>query len=82
MLESRHLGPLELAGGHIDASFTLGGLVTDPDGRVLTADGEPVAGLFAAGRTTASLARTGYASGMSLGEGTYFGRRAGRAAAT
>ena len=65
----------------IYASFTLGGLVTDLDGRVLDANGGAVPGLFAAGRTTASLARTGYASGMSLGEGTYFGRRAGLAVA-
>ena len=36
---------------------------------------------IAAGRTTAGIARGGYVSGISLGDGTYFGRRAGRAAA-
>jgi 3-oxo-5alpha-steroid 4-dehydrogenase len=50
---------------------------------VLTADGDVVAGLFAAGRCTAGLCREGrtYASGLSIGEGSYFGRLAGRSAA-
>jgi len=63
------------------ASFTLGGVCTDVDGRVLTADGTPVAGLYAAGRTAAGIPAHGYVSGISLGDGTYFGRRAGRASA-
>ena len=67
-----------LLGRHsLYAAFTLGGLRTDVDGRVLTGDGTPIPGLFAAGRTTAGLAAPGYASGLSLGDGTYFGRRAG-----
>ena len=61
--------------------FTLGGLHTSPDGEVLTADGDPVAGLFAAGRTTSGLAAQGYNSGLSLSDGTFFGRLAGKAAA-
>ena len=48
---------------------------------MLAADGEPIPGLFAAGRATACLAAPGYASGLSLGDGTFFGRRAGRRAA-
>ncbi|RMD84409.1 MAG: FAD-dependent oxidoreductase [Candidatus Dadabacteria bacterium] len=67
--------------GSLYAAFTLGGLRTGPNGEVLTADGEAVPGLFAAGRTAASLAAPGYASGISIGDGTFFGRRAGRAAA-
>ncbi len=63
------------------AAFTLGGLRTDAFGRVLTPDGEVVVGLYAAGRTSASLAAPGYASGISIGDGTFFGRRAGRQAA-
>jgi len=63
------------------ATFTLGGLHTTPDGAVLTPDGTAVPGLFAAGRTTAGIAGEGYVSGISLGDGTYFGRRAGRSAA-
>ena len=61
--------------------FTLGGLHTDIDGRVLSPDGDPIPGLYAAGRTTSGLAAQGYSSGLSLADGTFFGRRAGRAAA-
>ena len=43
--------------------------------------GDPIPGLFAAGRTTAGIAAGGYVSGISLGDGTFFGRRAGAAAA-
>jgi 3-oxo-5alpha-steroid 4-dehydrogenase len=77
--------PLEPPYGVVDlrveksfyAPFTLGGLATDADGRVLDAAGSPIVGLFAAGRTTAGIAAGGYVSGISLGDGTFFGRRAG-----
>lgn len=65
----------------IFATFTLGGLHTRPGGEVLTPDGEPIAGLHAAGRTTSGIAAFGYTSGISLGDATFFGRRAGRSAA-
>ncbi|MEZ4331507.1 MAG: FAD-dependent oxidoreductase [Myxococcota bacterium] len=61
--------------------FTLGGLRIDAHGRVLGASGAPVPGLYAAGRTTSGVAKQGYSSGMSLGDGSFFGRRAGRHAA-
>jgi len=67
--------------GSLYAAFTLGGLRTDPDGRVLDPEGRAIAGLFAAGRCTSGLSVGGYSSGISLGDGTFFGRRAGRAAA-
>ena len=59
--------------------FTLGGLDTRPTGEVLTAQGDIIPGLYAAGRTTAGLPRTakGYGSGMSVGDATFFGRMAG-----
>jgi 3-oxo-5alpha-steroid 4-dehydrogenase len=63
------------------AAFTLGGLLTDVDGRVLTPGGNAIPGLYAAGRTTACIAAPGYSSGLSIGDGTFFGRRAGRHAA-
>jgi 3-oxo-5alpha-steroid 4-dehydrogenase len=63
------------------AVFTLGGLQTTVDGHVLDLDGRPIPGLLAAGRSTSGLAAWGYVSGTSLGDGTYFGRRAGRTAA-
>jgi len=61
--------------------FTIGGLHTTIDGEVLGLDGGSIPGLFAAGRTTSSIQAWGYISGTSLGEGTFFGRRTGRAAA-
>lgn len=61
--------------------FTLGGLATTLDAEVLHVSGEPIPGLFAAGRSTAGLAAWGYASGISLGDGSFYGRRAGRSAA-
>jgi 3-oxo-5alpha-steroid 4-dehydrogenase len=63
------------------ATFTLGGLRTRPGGEVLTADADPIPGLFAAGRTASGLAAFGYSSGISLGDGSFFGRLAGRSAA-
>ncbi len=70
----------------LDRAFTpvhtLGGLRTTVDGAVLNSWGEAIPGLFAAGRTTAGLPGAPYiASGLSLGDCTYFGRRAGRSAA-
>jgi len=67
--------------GSLYAAFTLGGLRSDPDGRVLDPDGQPIPGLFGAGRATSGLSVGGYSSGLSLGDGTFFGRRAGRCAA-
>jgi 3-oxo-5alpha-steroid 4-dehydrogenase len=61
--------------------FTLGGLQTTLDAEVLHVSGNPIPGLFAAGRSAAGLAAWGYASGVSLGDGSFYGRRAGRAAA-
>ncbi len=64
-------------------AFTFGGLNTTADGEVLRATGIIIPGLYAAGRVTAGLPRCaeGYASGMSIGDATFFGRRAGKAAA-
>lgn len=61
--------------------FTLGGLATTLDGEVLHVSGAPIPGLFAAGRCSAGLAAWGYASGVSLGDGSFYGRRAGGCAA-
>jgi 3-oxo-5alpha-steroid 4-dehydrogenase len=71
------------AGDFSGHAFTLGGLATRPTGEVLDADGRPIAGLYAAGRTACGLPRwgEGYASGLSLGDSTFFGRQAGQHAA-
>lgn len=63
------------------AVFTLGGLATDVEGHVLDPENRAIPGLYAAGRSTSGLAVGGYSSGLSLGDGTFFGRRIGRAAA-
>ncbi|MGI9209765.1 MAG: FAD-binding protein, partial [Rhodococcus sp. (in: high G+C Gram-positive bacteria)] len=61
--------------------FTLGGLRTSVDSEVLHVDGDPIPGLYAAGRCTSGLSAGGYCSGISLGDGSFFGRRAGISAA-
>lgn len=63
--------------------FTLGGLDTLPTGEVLDYQGHIIAGLYAAGRTACGVPRRGdgYASGTSVGDATFSGRRAGSAAA-
>ncbi|HEX6878133.1 MAG TPA: FAD-binding protein [Nocardioidaceae bacterium] len=65
------------------AGFTIGGLRTSVDAEVLRGDGSAVPGLYAAGACAANIAQDGkgYSSGTQLGEGSYFGRRAGRHAA-
>ncbi|HYO04363.1 MAG TPA: FAD-binding protein [Mycobacterium sp.] len=66
------------------AGFTMGGLATTLDGEVLREDGSVVAGLYAAGACASNIAQDckGYCSGTQLGEGSFFGRRAGEHAAT
>jgi 3-oxo-5alpha-steroid 4-dehydrogenase len=63
------------------APFTLGGLETSVEGEVRDLMGDPIPGLFAAGRTTAGVCAFGYASGLSIGDSTMFGRFAGARAA-
>jgi succinate dehydrogenase/fumarate reductase flavoprotein subunit len=65
------------------SGFTIGGLAVTLDGEVQRADGTVVPGLYAAGACASNLAQDGkgYASGTQLGEGSYFGRRAGAHAA-
>lgn len=65
------------------SGFTMGGLAVSIDGEVLRADGTAVPGLYAAGACASNIAQDGkgYASGTQLGEGSFFGRRAGAHAA-
>jgi predicted oxidoreductase len=65
------------------SGFTVGGLATDINGEVLRADGSVIHGLYAAGACASNIAQDGkgYASGTQLGEGSFFGRRAGKHAA-
>jgi 3-oxosteroid 1-dehydrogenase len=53
---------------------TKGGLVTDPQGRVLREDGAPIPGLFASGNTTASMMGPTYpGAGGTIGPALTFG---------
>jgi len=63
--------------------ITLGGLKVNARTEVITPDGQIIPGLFAAGACASSVSRDGkdYASGLSLGPGSFFGRVAGRLAA-
>lgn len=61
-------------------TFTFGGVKTDTHGRVLGADGEHIAGLFAAGEMLGGLFSTNYPGGSGLAAGCVFGRRAGEVA--
>jgi succinate dehydrogenase/fumarate reductase flavoprotein subunit len=65
------------------AGFTLGGVRTSVNGQALRADGSVIGGLYAAGACASNIAQdgNGYCSGTQLGEGSFFGRRAGRHAA-
>ena len=65
------------------SGFTMGGLDVSIDGQVLREDGSAIGGLYAAGACASNIAQDGkgYASGTQLGEGSFFGRRAGTHAA-
>ena len=70
----------------VDKAFcpahTFGGLQTGINGEVFNSFGEAIPGLYAAGRTSCGLPGAPYiASGLSVGDATFFGRRAGVAAA-
>ena len=64
------------------SGFTMGGLDVSIDGQVLREDGSAIDGLYAAGACASNIAQDGkgYASGTQLGEGSFFGRRAGNRA--
>lgn len=58
--------------------LTLGGLRVDEDtGQVLDVRGDPVPGLFAAGRSAVGICSNSYVSGLSLADCVFSGRRAG-----
>ncbi|MDQ7993660.1 MAG: FAD-binding protein, partial [Propionicimonas sp.] len=58
---------------------TKGGLVIDPDARVLDEDGTEIPGLYAAGNNSASVMGHTYPGpGSTLGPATVFGYRAAR----
>ena len=87
-LASQAVGPWAVfdlrLGKAIFAGFTLGGIRVSLDGEALRSDGSVIDGLYAAGACASNLAQDGkgYCSGTQLGEGSFFGRRAGLHAAS
>jgi 3-oxosteroid 1-dehydrogenase len=77
-----NLGALETAPYYAVKFFpgdigTKGGLVTDIHARVLGADGQPIAGLYATGNTSAAVMGPAYAgAGSTIGPAMTFGFRA------
>jgi 3-oxo-5alpha-steroid 4-dehydrogenase len=59
--------------------MTLGGLAIDErTGEVLSENGGPVTGLYAAGRNAAGVCSRQYVSGLSIADCVYSGLRAAR----
>ena len=61
--------------------YTMGGLKIDSEAEVMTKDGKPVAGLYAAGEVTGGVHGTNRLGGNSISETITFGRIAGANAA-
>ena len=63
-------------------TFSFGGLKIDTRAQVLSTDGEPIRGLYAAGELVGGIFWFNYPGGAGLTNGAVFGRIAGRSAAT
>jgi tricarballylate dehydrogenase len=62
-------------------TFTFGGLRVNTDAQVTSTDGEPIAGLYAAGELVGGIFYFNYPGGTGLTNGSVFGRIAGTNAA-
>jgi tricarballylate dehydrogenase len=62
-------------------TFTFGGLRINTDAQVLSTDGDPIPGLFAAGELVGGIFWFNYPGGTGLTNGAVFGRIAGTSAA-
>jgi tricarballylate dehydrogenase len=62
-------------------TFTFGGLRVNTDARVISTDGEPIPGLYAAGELVGGIFYFNYPGGTGLTNGSVFGRIAGANAA-
>ena len=74
--------PFEAYGITCGITFTFGGLAVDSEARVLSEEGAPIPGLFAAGELVGGLFYFNYPGGTGLTSGAVFGRTAGRNAAS
>ncbi len=73
--------PFEAYATTCGITFTFGGLGIDTSAQVVSAEGWPIPGLFAAGELVGGLFYFNYPGGTGLTAGTVFGRIAGRSAA-
>jgi tricarballylate dehydrogenase len=73
-------GPFEAYAVTCGVTFTFGGLKIDGEGRVISADGGPIPGLYAAGELVGGLFYFNYPGGTGLMAGAVFGRIAGTSA--
>jgi tricarballylate dehydrogenase len=62
-------------------TFSFGGLKINTDAQVISSDGEPVPGLYAAGELVGGIFWFNYPGGSGLTNGSVFGRLAGKNAA-
>jgi len=62
-------------------TFTFGGLRINTDAQVISTDGEPIPGLYAAGELVGGIFYFNYPGGTGLTNGSVFGRIAGESAA-
>lgn len=75
-------GPFYAIQLHLGSAGNRGGLVIDPDGRVVSVTGEPIPGLYACGHAMAdTIFGGGYNSGTAIGSAIAFGWRASQDAA-
>jgi tricarballylate dehydrogenase len=63
-------------------TFSFGGLKINPRAQVMSSDGEPIPGLYAAGELVGGIFWFNYPGGSGLTNGAVFGKIAGRNAAT
>ena len=75
------LPPYEAYAVTCGITFTFGGLKINTDAQVISADGEPIPGLFAAGELVGGIFYFNYPGGTGLTNGAVFGRIAGASAA-
>jgi tricarballylate dehydrogenase len=73
-------GPFEAYAVTCGVTFTFGGLKIDGEGRVMSADGGPIPGLYAAGELVGGLFYFNYPGGTGLMAGAVFGKIAGTSA--
>ena len=75
-------GPFEAYAVTCGITFTFGGLRIDTQARVLSTDGDPIVGLYAAGELVGGIFYFNYPGGTGLTNGAVFGRIAGASAAS